>query len=250
MNQPEVSIITPAYNCAKTIRETYESIKSQTFSSWEWIVVEDHSTDNSYEYIKEMTNGDERVIVLRTDTNSGAAITRNVGIEKASGHFIAFLDADDWWKKEKLEHQIQFMKDNNYAFTYTDYELTFENGKKKVYSPKKDFTNYKLLLRSCDIGTLTVIFDTSLIGKFYMPVDCEKREDHGMWLDITRRGTVAHRLKEALSVYRICGSSISFNKMKIIKYQYRVYRKHEKFSTIKSLWYLMLRTLNKIFYKY
>jgi teichuronic acid biosynthesis glycosyltransferase TuaG len=102
MNKPLVSIITPAFNCKDTIKETYESIKSQTFESWEWIVVEDHSKDDTFEYIKELIKDDNQVVLLQTDKNSGAAVARNLGIEKASGKYIAFLDSDDLWKKNCL----------------------------------------------------------------------------------------------------------------------------------------------------
>lgn len=104
MGKPLVGIITPAFNCEETIRETYESIKNQTFESWEWIVIDDHSKDNTFNYIKEITKDDNRVFVLQTEKNCGAAIARNLGIEKACGRYIAFLDSDDLWKQEKLAH--------------------------------------------------------------------------------------------------------------------------------------------------
>lgn len=246
----EVSIITPAYNCKKTILETYESIKNQSFSNWEWIVVEDCSTDGSFDYIKEITNGDKRVTLLRNEKNCGTAISRNKAIDVAKGRFIAFLDADDMWKKDKLEHQIAFMKDNNYSFTYTNYEVVFPNGTIKKYKPKKDVANYKSLLGSNYVGTLTVIYDSSILGKKYMPTDCNKREDHCAWLDLTRDGTLGYCLNEDLARYRVDSRSLSGAKLKLIKHQYRVYRRHEGFGIIRSLWYLFLCINTKVFKKY
>lgn len=245
-----VSIITPAYNCKDTIIETYKSIVEQSFLSWEWIVVEDHSPDNSYAVLDKLAKEDDRIVLLRTKSNSGAAVARNIGIEAAKGRYIAFLDADDLWIKEKLEHQIAFMQDNNYAFSFTNYNLLYTNGKIKKHRIKKDIITYKSLLKSNSVGCLTAIYDSKQLGKVYMPLDCEKREDHGAWLDITRNGTVAHRLDEYLSIYRITGSSVSSKKASMLKYQYRVYRVHEKFGVIKSLWYVFLCVLNKIFKKY
>lgn len=250
MEKPTVSIITPAYNCVKTITETYESIKKQSFKSWEWIVVEDCSSDNSFQVINELAKHNPKVVVLRTEKNSGAAIARNLGIEKAKGKYIAFLDSDDLWKENKLEKQIEFMQSNNFAFTFTDYDLLFDDGRVKSHTTKKNTIDYKSLLRRNDIGCLTVIYDKDLVGKVFMPTDCEKREDHGAWLDITRNGCLAHRLSESLSVYRIGSSTVSSNKYKMMKYQYRVYRNHEKFGPLKSAWYLLICTLNKIFRKY
>jgi len=250
MTKPIVSIITPAFNCEKTINETYESIKNQSFSSWEWIVVEDCSTDNSYEIIEKIAKKDKRVVLLQTKENSGAAVSRNIGIENARGKYIAFLDSDDVWEVEKLDHQIKFMKDNNIALSFTNYYVLLKNQKKKTRRAKKEVITYRMLLRKNNIGCLTAMYDAELIGKVYMPLDCEKREDHGAWLDITKRGINAYRLDEFLATYRIGGNSVSSNKFKMMKYQYRVYRKHEKFSVIKSLYYLMVCSINRITKKY
>ncbi len=246
-NMPLVSIITPAYNCSSTIRETYESIKQQSFNDFEWIVVEDHSTDDSFLFIEEMVKHDERVVLLQTPTNSGAAVARNLGIEKAKGRYIAFLDADDLWVKDKLQKQLEFMKANGYSFTFTNYEMFSNSGHKGYRLIKHNLLAYKDLLKSNRIGCSTVIYDSSVLGRVYMPLDCEKREDHGAWLDITRNGTKAYLLEECLTKYRVESGSVSSNKFKMIKYQYRVYRKHEKMGPIKSAWYLFLCSLNRIF---
>ena len=250
MKTPLVSIITPAYNCASTIKETYKSILNQTFSDWEWIIIEDHSKDDAYAVIREIIKGDERVFLLQTEKNSGAATARNVGIEKARGRFVAFLDADDLWKEQKLEHQINFMLKNNFAFTFTNYDVLFPNGKLVKYEIKRDQLTYKNLLKTNDIGCLTVIYDTEHLGKVLMPVDCFKREDYGAWLDITRNGTKAYRLNESLSTYRLDNNSVSSNKFKLLKYQYNVYRKHEKFNFVKSFWLLMICSIKKFAKKY
>lgn len=250
MNRPLVSIITPAFNCKATIKETYESIKKQTFESWEWIVVEDHSKDNTFEYIKELVKDDNRVVLLQTDKNSGAAVARNLGIEKASGKYIAFLDSDDLWKKEKLSHQIRFMEENNHFFTLTNYDLLYPNGKMKQYRIKYNVITYKKLLKSNHIGCLTVIYNSEALGKVFMPLDCKKREDHGAWLDITKKGISAFRLDESLSIYRIGENTVSSNKIKMMKYQYGLYRKHERFSVIKSMWYVLICSVNKLLKKY
>ena len=246
----KVSVITPAYNCVDTFAETCESVLSQTFFEWEWIIVEDHSADGTLELIKKLTTKDKRIIVVQTPHNSGAATARNLGIEKASGKYIAFLDADDTWEKDKLEKQISFMEQGDFAISYSKYNLLYSNGKIKKYSPRRKTIKYKQLLWKTDIGCLTGIYDSSKLGKRYMPVDCVKREDHGFWLDLTRDGTVAHLYPEHLATYRIADNSVSSRKTKMIKYQYLLYRKHEHFSVIKSLWFLALRILNKLFAKY
>lgn len=246
----EVCIITPAYNASNTIEETYESIKNQTFSNWEWIVVNDKSKDNTLELIKELSKQDKRIVVIDAPENGGAARARNLAIEKASGRFIAFLDADDLWLPTKLEEQLKFMKDNGYVFTYTNYEVFLPNGKTYLYRPKKESIGYKDNLRGLKIGCLSVMYDTEKLGKVYMPLDAEKREDHAAWLDITRDGTRAYKLDKCLCRYRAGNTSVSSNKVKMIKYQYRMYRKHEHFGVLKSWFYTFCVIWNKVFNKY
>lgn len=246
---PIVSIITPAYRCRETIRDSYEAVKKQTFLSWEWIVVEDDSQDGTFEYLQELVSKDSRVTLLKTPRNSGAAVARNIGIERARGQYIAFLDSDDLWKPEKLERQISFMEKNGYAFTFTNFDFLLHNGKTLPHESTKSVITYKSLLVKNRIGCLTVMYDTGLIGKAYMPLDCELREDHGAWLDITRRGISAYLLSDSLSVYRIRSKSVSSHKFRMVKYQYRLYRRHEGFGIIKSLYYLFLCTLNRLFIK-
>lgn len=246
----KVSIITPAYNCTKSFKGTYESVLFQTFFDWEWIIVEDCSTDGTFDIIKKLIGNDKRVKIFKTEKNSGAAVARNLGIEKASGQYIAFLDADDLWEPNKLERQIKFMDENDFAISYSKYKILYENGKTKTFSPKKTTIKYKQLLWKTDIGCLTGMYDSNKLGKRYMPVDCIKREDHGFWLDLTRDGTVAHLYPEYLATYRVASSSVSSKKTKMIKYEYLLYRNHEHFSIVKSLWFLMLRIFNKLFAKY
>lgn len=241
-----VSIITPAYHCEETIDRTYRSIRSQTFENWEWVVVEDHSPDDSYERIKAIAEKDERVVVLRTPVNSGAAVARNVGIAAANGRYIAFLDADDFWDSKKLEKQIQFMEEKGAAFSFTNYRVCYNGGKCKPFLVRKDEIRYADLLKTVDIGCLTAMYDSEKLGKRYMPLDCPKREDHGAWLDITRDGTIAYRLPEILATYTIAGSSVSSNKFKMFSCQYRLYRRHENFGRLKSLFFTILVTINKI----
>lgn len=250
MENKLVSIITPAYNASTTILETYKSIVEQTYSKWEWIVIDDFSSDNTFDIISSLAKDDSRIILIHPAEKGGAAVARNAGIEKARGKYIAFLDADDLWLPTKLEEQISFMQKNNYSFTYTNYEVFSEGKPKRYYVPKRNKATYKNLLKSCDIGCLTVIYDCEALGKVYMPLDAIKREDHGTWLDITRNGVVAYKLNKILSSYRVGEKTVSSNKFKMFKYQYWLYRKHERFNPFKAFWYTLNITFNKIFKKY
>ena len=246
---PKVSIITPCYNCKEEFSNTFNSVINQTYKDFEWIIIDDCSNDDSFNFIAELIKPFNNFKLLKTKNNSGPAVSRNLGIKEATGDYIAFLDSDDKWKENKLEKQIEFMESTGYVFTYTNYDV-FENGKSKLYCPKSNFQDYKKLLRGSNIGCSTVIYNCREIGKKYMPIDVFKREDYAMWLDITKNGVIAHKLNDSLTIYTISRNSFSSKKLSLMPYAYKVYRKHEKMNIFKSHFYLFCIVFNKIFFKY
>ena len=246
----EVSVITPAYNAEKTVEETYKSLKEQTFSNWEWVVVNDCSKDKTLDILTDIQKADKRVVVIDCKNNGGAAVARNIAIEKAKGRFIAFVDADDLWKPTKLETQIKFMKDNSYSITCTDYDLFSEDKLVDSFRIKRSSFNYKQMLKRNNVGCSTVMYDSSILGKRYMPLDAPKREDHAAWIDITKDGTTIYKVNESLTLYRVGNNSVSSKKFKLLKFQYILYRKHLKFNVFKASWYTFCLALRKVFTKY
>ena len=121
-----VSIVVPVYNAGKWIEDTILSVKSQTYKEWELILVDDQSTDNSVSVMELFAGPDIRVI--KTSRNHGAAYARNLGVSEAAGQFICFIDADDLWSPDKLEKQLQFMKEKDAAFSFTGYEFADASG--------------------------------------------------------------------------------------------------------------------------
>jgi len=233
-----VSIIIPSYKSKRFISETIDSVLTQTYQNWEMIIVDDCSPDDSNALIEEYCQKDTRIKLIKLEKNSGPAVARNKAIEEAEGRYIAFLDADDLWISNKLEKQISFMTQNNYELTYTNYETMSEDGENLnniVVSPEK--INYKELLKSNKIGCLSAIYDTKRIGKVYMPL-IKKRQDYGLWLKILKKVDYAYNVNEILATYRIMSNSVSSNKIDLLKYNYALFREHEKFSVIKSLYYL------------
>ena len=167
MNKEElISIIVPVYNSEKFIKDTIKTVEEQTYENWELLLVNDCSTDNSKKIIEEYEKKDKRIKLIDLEQNSGAAIARNTGIDRANGKYIAFLDSDDLWEKEKLEKQIKFIKKNNCVFSFTGYEFANEDGignGRVVTVPFK--INYKQALKNTTIWTSTVIFDVEKLGK-------------------------------------------------------------------------------------
>lgn len=235
-NVPYVSIITPSYNSSKYIRETVDSVKKQTFTNWEMIIVDDCSKDNSREILKELASADSRIKVILLEKNSGAAVARNTAIEAAKGKYIAFLDSDDLWLPQKLEKQLDFMEKNGIVFSFTKYDVMDEDGNnlnKPVSVPES--IDYHGLLKNTIIGCLTVMINIEEIGKMKMP-EIRTRQDFAFWLSILRKGYKAHGLNETLASYRYVSDSISSNKIKAAKRNWQVYREIEKLGFFYSIW--------------
>ncbi len=231
-----VSIIMPNYNGEKYLKETIESVLSQTYPNWELLFVDDCSTDTSVELVRSFN--DDRIKVYCNESNQGAAASRNRALREANGRWIAFLDSDDLWQKQKLHLQIEFMVENQISFSFTSYSVVRENDFVVEFNPPKDDYDYKMILKHCSIGCSTVIYDREKVGMVYMPIEAEKREDFACWLKILRTEKSAVCFHKNLTTYNLHTNSLSSNKFKMMKYQWNVYRKVEKIPFFKSLYYL------------
>lgn len=231
---PKVSIIMPYYNAAEYIFETVESIINQTYDDWELIIVDDCSpASETAETLLKVEAMDERIRVLRAKVNGGAGCARNIGIKKAKGRFLAFIDSDDWWYPTKLEEQLKWMEENGYELTCSWYEDA--NEKLEPYYTMKQATkqNYRSMISGCNIGTPGVIFDTKRIGKKYMP-KLRKAEDWGMWMIILREVDYIYTYPKALWKYRHVPGSETSNKWKLMRAVIDMYRTVLGFSILKA----------------
>lgn len=239
-----VSVITPSYNSSKFIAQTIESVLAQTYENWEMIIVDDASPDNSNEIIEEYCKKDTRIKLTKLKKNCGPAMARNRAIEEANGRYIAFLDSDDIWLPKKLEKQIQFMKANNLAVTYSAYHTIGENGSRINTRKAKSEIGYKDMLKSNQIGNLTGIYDCKKIGKYFM--ENVAYEDYVLWLKLIKDVQYSKGLLEPLAEYRISANSLSANKFKALKRQWNIYRKIEGLDMYKSIYYFIHYLLNAL----
>lgn len=236
---PLVSIITPTFNSERFIAQTIQSVEAQTYSNWELIIVDDASSDNTLQIINSFQERESRIKIYQLTINSGAGVARNKGIEMAQGDFIAFLDADDLWKAEKLSEQLQFMQERKALVSYSSYDLIDENGNslnKKVKALPEIKINK--LLKSNYIGNLTGVYNAKKLGKVYMPI-IRKRQDWGLWIKCIEKAESAHGLDKVLASYRVRKGSISATKLNLLKYNYLFYRKACNFGPFKSGIYLI-----------
>jgi len=229
-----VSIITPSFNSARFIKECIDSVLSQTYDNWELLIVDDCSSDNSCELIAGYY--DKRITLIGLEKNVGAAEARNIALRRAKGKYIAFLDTDDVWEKEKLAIQISFMQEHKIAFSFTAYQPISEDGSKLysiIHAPK--VVTYSSYLKNTIIGCLTVLIDREKTGDFEMP-NIRSSHDMALWLLIIRRGFDAYGLDKNLARYRIVSVSNTSSKWRAAKDVWRVYREVEKLSFFYSSW--------------
>lgn len=243
---PKVTVVTPSHNSSRYIEETIRSVRAQTFSDWEQIIVDDCSTDNTRDIVRKIAQDDPRIKLIELSENTGPANARNVAIRAARGRYIAFLDSDDKWYEEKLERQLEFMEAGGIAFSYTSYVVIDESGKKAGTRSVPETLVYTDLLKQCKIGCLTAIYDTSAFGKVEMPL-IRKRQDLGLWLKLLKTVDSAHGLTEQLASYRQRSDSVSANKLIAAKYTWRLYRDFEKLNLAKSLFFFAQYAYNGIF---
>ncbi|MBF4464815.1 glycosyltransferase family 2 protein [Flavobacterium sp. LC2016-12] len=237
-----VSIITPTYNAEKFIRATIESVQNQTYQNWEMILVDDASTDETVKIIQDFAEKDSRIKLFKLEKNSGNGFARNIALEKAVGKYIAYLDADDLWFPNKLEKQIQFLKENNLHFTFSFYDCIDEEGNslnRRVEAPVN--LTYDELFFCNYVGNLTAIYDADYFGKIVIEAT-QKRQDWRLWLTILKQIQVTKPVPEPLAFYRIRKDSISSSKFKLIKHNFGVYREFHGFNFVFSVM-LMVRFL-------
>ena len=239
-----VDIIMPVYNCEKYVRSAIRSVKEQTHKNWHLIIVNDMSEDNSKAEIeKEIKNIKDKVTLINLEENVGVAKSRNIALNESKSKYIAFLDGDDVWKKEKLEKQINYMKVNNYSFTYTNF--TYVKGKRykkvKVF-PK--YLDYKKALKNTFILTSTVVIDKDKINEKYIKMPDIESEDTATWWNILKNNNIAFGLNENITIYRVHRKGLSFNKIKGAKRTWNLYRKNQNLSFLKSFYFFLNYALN------
>lgn len=230
-----VSIIMPSYNTASFIAESIQSVLAQSYKDWELLIVDDCSSDNTDQVVKPYLS-DERIIFLKNEKNSGAAVSRNTALREAKGKWIAFLDSDDLWMPDKLKKQVSFMETNGYHFSYTNYaEIDTEDHRNgiTVTGPKRitktGFFNY------CWPGCLTVMYDREAVGLIQI-ADIKKNNDYAMWLKVCQKAD-CYLLDEEMALYRRGrAGSVSTHSIKtMIGWHYKLYRDAEKQNPIAAM---------------
>lgn len=247
-----VSIIMPSHNSAKFIAESIDSVISQTYQNWELLIQEDGSTDNTLAIIERYACQDSRIKCVARSSAKGAAITRNEALQRAKGRWIAFLDSDDVWAPEKLERQVAFMAENDFAFTYHEYTKMDEEGKPLgVYVSGIKKVGYMDMMACCWPGCLAVMYDREKVGLVQIK-DIRRNNDTALWLKVVRKYP-CYLLKENLAQYRVRKNSITAPTLwgKIMAH-YPLFRIAEEMNPIAAFFWTFANVIGngckKIFY--
>ena len=235
---PLVSIITPCYNAEDFIEETMRSVQNQTFTNWEWFIIDDFSTDNVVSVIADYAQKDARIKLLPLKKNSGAAIARNMGIALAKGNYMTFIDADDVWSPHFLaENVARIAKSEGFlCASYEMYDATLNQKLGALIVP--EYATYSAILKTNTISCLTAFIDISRLGKEFMP-EIKYRQDMGLWLKYLKKINRVEGIRQSLAIYRIRKQSLSNNKVNLLKHQWTFYRDVENLSVLKSAYYFI-----------
>ena len=243
----KVSVIIPVYNAEKYISETLDSVIAQNYPDIEIILIDDCSTDNFAQIIRDYMSKYSCIKYYKQDNNSGVAIARNTGVRHATGRFIAYIDSDDVWKEGKLKRQLQFFDEHKGSpFTYTAIEYIDENSRPlKSKRNVRNKVSYNYILRHTIIATSTVIIDRNVVSEIVMP-NRRSAEDYSLWLTLLRDYGPAYGINEAYTSYRISTTSVSHNRIGEVKYFYDVQVKDLKISKIYAAFNTICYIINAV----
>ena len=247
MKKDLVSIIIPYFKKKKYFLKSFNSAYQQMYKKKEILIVYDDPDLSDLSFIKKIIKNKKNVYLYVNNKNHGVGPSRNLAIKKSNGEFLAFIDSDDIWKKQKLNKQIEFMKKNKLAASFTSYSIINSFGKIIDFRPAKKKITFKDLIFSCDIGLSTVILkkQKKIKNKIKFP-NLKTKEDYVLWLNLSKKKIIFYGLKNNLTQWRKLENSLSSNLVQKLLDGFKVYKIYLKFNTLKSIWYLFLLSKNYI----
>ena len=239
-----VSVIMPYFK-KNYIMKSINSIISQSYRNLEIIIIDDELSVESKTLLKKVSDIDQRIQIISNQSNLGAGLSRNKGLLISKGEYIAFCDCDDVWSRNKIEVQLKYMEDNCLNFTHTAYSI-IDNDDKIISGRKaKKNISYKDLINSCDIGLSTVMVKKSLFNNNNIKFPKLKtKEDYVLWLKIAKSGEKIVGYNEYLSSWRKSDNSLSSSVIQKIKDGYKVYNFFLGYGVFKSLYCLLILSIN------
>ena len=239
INKDLISIIIPYYKKREYISETVNSVLNQSYRKFEILIIYDDDNLSDLNYLEKLFQSEEKIRIIKNSQTIGAGLSRNKGIQNSKGEYIAFIDADDIWKKYKLENQINFMKKKKIKFSHTTYEIIDKNDRVLGERVSRNFEKVDDLIKSCDIGLSTVILKKEIINDETKFPNLKTKEDFVLWLKILQRNISINSLNENLTSWRKLENSLSSSITQKLKDAFKVYNHYMKFNFIKSCYYVI-----------
>ena len=238
-----ISIIIPYFKKKKFFQKTIQSIKNQSYKNFEVILIYDDNDYSDLDFVKKNLKKIKKKKIIINQKNLGVGISRNKGIEKSKGKFIAFLDADDVWHKDKLREQIYFMKKNKIDFSFCGYLIINKKDEiiHKIEAPKR--LDYQNLLSACDIGLSTVVLKSKILKVDKFP-NLKTKEDYLLWLKLSKKNIKMVGLNKTLVSWRKTNNSLSSSVVQKLKDAFLIYNKSLKFSFTLSIYRVFILSLN------
>ena len=233
-NKDYVDIILPNFNSSKYIEKTLKSIFVQSYKKWKLIIIDDCSNNKTKNILKKYSKN-KKIKIYWLKKNQGAGFCRNYGISRSYSKYIAFIDSDDIWKKNKLENQLTFMKKNNYKFTYTYYDA-FKDAKissTRTVKPREKY-NFKNFTKDTSIATSTMMIKGELARKFEF-TDTKICEDYFYKCCMLKEIDYAHCLNQSLTLYRIRKDSMQSNKIRNLYWIWKINKEFNRFNFLDNL---------------
>ena len=232
-NLPYIDIIIPNYNKGDYLKECLDSVMNQTYKNWKVYLIDDCSTDISKEILKEYEK-EEKINIFYLNKNMGPSHCRNLGIKNSNSDFIAFLDSDDYWPKNKLETQINEMLDNNYDFSYTDIKFFFNDNNNvinKTDLPKiYDFNKF---LNKSTMSTSSILLKKKIINQ--ISFQNVKHEDYLFKCQVLKKGNLSFKTFDTFVYYRINKKNRSSNKISNLINLWRINKSYNNLNFFKNL---------------
>ncbi len=245
VSNPKVSIIITYYKKKDYILKTINSIVNQTFNNYELIFVYDDDDRKDLIFIKKILKKIKKKKLIINHKNLGVAKSRNKALRFCKGSYIAFIDADDIWKKIKLEFQIKYMKKNKSDFSCTEFDVINEKNKILKFRKVPKQINYQGLIKSNFIGLSTVVLSRKIYQKIKFP-NLRTQEDFALWLKLLREGVKLFTINKNLSSWRKTKNSLSSNIFQKLKDAFKLFYLLENKNFILSIFGVMIISYNKI----
>jgi teichuronic acid biosynthesis glycosyltransferase TuaG len=240
-----IDVILPVYNSEKFIVKTVNSIINQSYNNWRIIIIDDASTDKTLALLNNFYKKfikKKKILIFKNFINKGQSYCRNIGLKYSKSEFVAFIDSDDLWMRQKLAKQVKFMRNFNYFFTYTDYKIT-KNGKTKVIFAPIDY-NYSQFVLNTSIATSTMVIRKKAISNFF-PVKVRLCEDYLFKCNLLKEYS-AYKYPGVYTKYTLRKDSLQSSRIKVLLSVWNINKHFNKMNIIENLFSIFFISFNSL----